>query len=205
MEGSLSVLLVVLVRAVIGGTNRSVLPDDTEPLGSCVPNILEGLLLSAGNLPARVLDLRRVATEIAEKVAAGLPELEHLLQLRLKEHPELMAVAVSLPRPPENATVIYRAADNNIRVHRLSNLSSSVDTTWRNLLDADWDQSYKASDTSQLWTPPFLDCLTRKWLFGYSVSLQRYVYFRGSARPGSAVNGVWVQMMSLFMHSDDII
>jgi hypothetical protein len=150
------------------------LPDDTEPLGSCVPSILEGVLLSAGNLPARVLNLKRVAMEVAQKMAAGVSEVERLLELKLKQYPELTAIAVSLPRPPENSAVFYRAGDDNVQVHRLTNLSSLVDAAWRNLLDADWNQSYKASEISELWTPPFLDCLTRKWLFGYSVSLHRY-------------------------------
>ncbi|XP_023712991.2 probable G-protein coupled receptor 158 [Cryptotermes secundus] len=173
MKASLLVLLLVAVRAVIGGTNRSLLPDDTELLGSCVPTVLEGVLLSAGNLPDRVVNLKPVAMQAAQEVAGGVRDVERLLMLKLKEHRVLTAIAVSLSRPPENATVIYRSGDDSTRVHRLSNLSSLVDTTWRTVLDADWNQSSKASDVTELWTPPFLDCLTRKWLFGYSVSLHR--------------------------------
>jgi hypothetical protein len=169
MKGSLLLLLLVAVRAVIGGTNRSLLPDDT-----CVPTVLEGVLLSAGNLPDRLLNLKPVAMQAAQDVTGGVRDLEQLLKLKLRDHHVLMAIAVSLSRPPENATVVYRSADERIQVHRLNNLSSLVDKTWRNVLDADWNQSSKASDTSELWTPPFLDCLTRKWLFGYSVSLHRY-------------------------------
>lgn len=174
MKASLLVLLLVAVRAVIGGTNRSLLPDDTELPGSCVPTVLEGVLLSAGNLPDRVLNLKPVAMQAAQEVAGGVRDVERLLKLKLKEHRVLTAIAVSLSRPPENATVVYRSGDDRTQVHRLTNLSSLVDTTWRNVLDADWNQSSKASNISELWTPPFLDCLTRKWLFGYSVSLHRY-------------------------------
>jgi hypothetical protein len=172
MRASLLVLLVVAVRAVVGGTNRSLLPDDTEPLGSCVPTILEGVLLSADNLPNWVFSLKRIAMEAAKRVEGGAPEEEQLLRI-LEEQPELTAIAVSLSRPPEYAAVVYRVGDQKTQVHQLNNLSV-VDKTWRRLLDAGWNQSYKNSNITSLWTPLFLDCLSQKWLFGYTVSLHRY-------------------------------
>ncbi|XP_021920133.1 probable G-protein coupled receptor 158 isoform X3 [Zootermopsis nevadensis] len=167
MRASLLVLLLVAVRAVVGGTNRSLVPDDTEQLGSCVPNILEGVLGSAINLPGWVFSLKRIAME----VVLGSSEVEHLLRT-LGEHPELSAIAVSSPRPPVYAAVVYRVGDQKMQVHQLSNVSA-VDKAWRRLLDADWNHSYKASNITDLWTPLFFDCLTQKWLFGYTVSLRR--------------------------------
>jgi hypothetical protein len=173
MTVSLLVLLLVAVCSAVGGTNRSLLPDDTEPLSICVPNILEGVLLPASNLPDWVFSLKRIAVEVVQGATGGAPEVQQLLGT-LKDHPEVTAIAVSLPRPSEYAAVVYRAADQKIRVHQLSNLSSVVDTTWRSVLDADWNQGHKVSDISELWTPLFLDCLTQKWLFGYTVALHRY-------------------------------
>jgi hypothetical protein len=167
MRASLLVLLVA-VRAVVGGTNRSLVPDGTETHGSCVPSILESVLLSADSLPEWVLSLKRIAME----VTGGAPKTEQLLRT-LKEHPELTAIAVSLSRPPEYAAVVYRLGDQKIQSHQLSNFSV-LDRTWRRLLDADWNQNHKVSDVTGFWTPLFLDCLTQKWLFGYTVSSHRY-------------------------------
>ncbi|KAJ9588370.1 hypothetical protein L9F63_018296 [Diploptera punctata] len=171
MKASLSVLLLVAVRAVLAGTNnRSSIPDDVEPLGSCVPNILEGVVLSPDNMPEAVLELKKVAVEAAEELAqlkGGAPGLDQLSN-KLKQHTELSAIAVSMSSSPGYAFVIYRHTDDDIKVHRLSNQSSPVDTTWRTFLDAERNQSSKATS---YWSPPFLDCLTGKWLFGYSVSI----------------------------------
>jgi hypothetical protein len=173
MTASLLLLLLVAVRVVVGATNRSLLPDETEPVASCVPHILEGVLISTHNLPDWMLKLKRLAMEAAQGVAGGAPD-EERLRRTLKDHPEVTAIAVSLSRPPGHAAVLYRTGDDSLQVHQLTNLSSFVDTTWRSVLDAGRNQSYKPSDISELWTPPFLDCLTTKWLFGYSVSLHRY-------------------------------
>ena len=170
MRASLLVLLLVAVRAVVGDTNRSSLPDDLEPLGSCVPNILEGVVLSSDNMPEPVLEMKKVAVEAAEQFAqleGGAPDLERLSN-KLKEHPDLSAIAVSMSSSPGYAFVIYRHSDDRIRVHRLNNQSSLVDTSWRIFLDAERNQSSKATS---YWSPPFLDCLTGTWLFGYSVSI----------------------------------
>jgi len=173
MRTSLLLLLLVAVRAVVGASNRSLLPNDTELVATCVPSILDGVLLSPHNMPDWMLKLKQVAEEAARGVARGAFE-EELLRRKLKEHPEIRAIAVSLSRPPGHAVVIYRTGDESVLVHQLTNLSSLVDTTWRSVLDTSWNQSYKASDNSEGWTPPFLDCLTAKWLFGYSVSFHRY-------------------------------
>lgn len=172
MRASLLLLLLVAVRAVVGATNRSLLPDDTELVASCVPTILQGVLVSTHNLPEWMLKLKVVAMDATKFVAGRAPE-EELLRRKLNEHPNITAIAVSLSLPPGPAAVVYRTGDKSIQVHQLSNLSSLLDTTWRSVLDADWNQSYKAYDNSEIWTPPFLDCLTAKWLFGYSVSLHR--------------------------------
>jgi hypothetical protein len=172
MTASLLVLLLVAVRAVVGGTNVTSLPDDTEPLGSCVPSILEGVLLSANNLPDWVINLKQVAMETAQGMAGGAPEDNQLLGT-LKKHPQLAAIAASLPRLSGYAAVVYRSSEGKLLVHRLTN-SSLVDTAWRSLLDVVRNQSYHTSGTSEMWTPLFLDCLTRNWLFGYSTSLNGY-------------------------------
>jgi hypothetical protein len=116
--------------------------------------------------------LKQVAVEAARGAARGAFE-EEPLRRKLKEHPEITAIAVSLSRPPGHAAVVYRIGDESVLVHQLTNLSSLVDKTWRSVLDPSWNQSDKASDISEGWTPPFLDCLTAKWLFGYSVSIHR--------------------------------
>ena len=165
MRASLLVLLLVAVRAVVGGSNRSALPDD-----SCVPNILEGVVLSPDSMPEPVLVMKTVAVEAAEQFAqleGGAPDLERLSN-KLKEHPGISAIAVSMTSSPGHAFVIYRQNDEWIRIHRLNNGSSVVDTTWRIFLDAERNQSSKATS---YWSPPFLDCLTGQWLFGYSVSI----------------------------------
>lgn len=172
MRTSLLLLLLVAVCAVVGATNRSWLPDDTEMTASCVPSVLEGVLVSAHNLPDWILKTKRVAMEAAQGVAGGAPEEERLLRT-LREHPEITAIAVCLSRPPGYAAVVYRTGEGSIQVHQLNNMTSLLDATWRSVLDAGWNQSYKSSETSELWTPPFLDCLTMKWLFGYSVLLHR--------------------------------
>jgi hypothetical protein len=173
MRTPLLLLLLVAVRAVVGASNRSLLPDDTELVATCVPSILDGVLLSAHNKPDWMLKLKQVAMDAARGVARGAFE-EEPLRRKLKEHPEITAIAVSLSRPPGHAAVVYRTNDESVLVHHLTNLSSLVDTTWRSVLDTSWNQSYMASDMSEGWTPLFLDCLTAKWLFGYSVSLHRY-------------------------------
>jgi hypothetical protein len=172
MRTSLLLLLLVAVRAVVGASNRSLLPNETEPVATCVPSILDGVLLSA-HMPDWMLKLKQVATEVARGVAGGAFG-EETLRRKLKDHPEITAIAVSSSRPPGHAAVVYRIGDENVRVHQLTNPSSLVDTTWLSVLDSSWNQSYKASDNSEGWTPPFLDCLTAKWLFGYSVSFNRY-------------------------------
>jgi hypothetical protein len=172
MRTSLLLLLLVAVRAVVGASNRSFLPNDNELVATCVPSILDGVLVSAQNMPDWMLKLKQVAVEAARGVARGAFEEE--LRRKLKEHPKITAIAVSLSRPPVHAAVVYRTSDESVLVHQLTNLSSLVDTTWRSVLDTSWNQSYKAADISEGWTPPFLDCLTAKWLFGYSVSLHRY-------------------------------
>jgi len=173
MRTPLLLLLLVAVRAVVGASNRSLLPDDTELVSTCVPSILDGVLLSAHNMPDWMLKLKQVAMEAARGVAREAFE-EEPLRRKLKEHPEIRAIAVSLSRPPGHAAVVYRTSDESVLVHHLTDLSSLVDTTWRSVLDTSWNQSYKASDISEGWTPLFLDCLTAKWLFGYSVSFHRY-------------------------------
>jgi hypothetical protein len=173
MRTSLLLLLLVAVRAVVGASNRSFLPNDTElVVATCVPSILDGVLVSA-HMPDWMLKLKQVAVEAAEGLARGAFE-EEPLRRKLKEHPKITAIAFSLSRPPVHAAVVYRTSDESVLVHQLTNLSSLVDTTWRSVLDTSWNQSYKASDISEGWTPPFLDCLTAKWLFGYSVSFYRY-------------------------------
>ena len=173
MRTPLLLLLLVAVHAVVGASNRSLMPDDTELVATCVPSILDGVLLSAHNMPDWMLKLKQVAMEAARGVTRGAFE-EEPLRRKLKEHPEITAIAVSLSRPPGHAAVVYRTSDESVLVHQLTNLSSLVDTTWRSVLDTSWNQSYKASDISEGWTPLFLDCLTAKWLFGYSVSFHRY-------------------------------
>lgn len=172
MRTSLLLLLLVAVRAVVGASNRSLLPDDTELVATCVPSIVDGVLPSEHNMPGWMLKLKEVATETAQVEARGDHE-EESLRRKLKEHPKITAIAVSLSRPPGHAAVVYRTSDESVLVHQLTNLSSLVDTTWRSVLDTSWNQSYKASDISDGWTPPFLDCLTAKWLFGYSASFHR--------------------------------
>jgi trans-aconitate methyltransferase len=172
MRTSLLLLLLVAVRAVVGASNRSWLPDDTELVATCVPRILDGVLLSA-HMPDWMLKLKQVAKEAPWGLEGGAPD-EESLRRKLKEHPQITAIAVSLSRPPGHAAVVYRTSDESVLVHQLTNLSSLVDTTWRSVLDTSWNQSYKASNNSEGWTPPFLDCLTAKWLFGYSVSFHRY-------------------------------
>ena len=164
-------LLLVAVRAVVGASNRSVLPDDTELVATCVPSILEGVHFSSHNLPDWMLKLKQVAMEAARLVAVG-PTDEELLR-KMKEHPQITAIAVSLSRP-EDVAVVYRTGEESVLLHQLTNQSSLVDATWRSVLDSSRNQSYKTSDYSEGWTPPFLDCLTAKWLFGYSVLFHRY-------------------------------
>jgi hypothetical protein len=171
MRTSLLLLLLVAVRAVVGASNRS-LPNGADLVATCVPSILDGVLLSAHNMPDWMLKLKQVAAEAARGVARGAFE-EEPLRRKLKEHPEITAIAVSLSRPSGHTAVIYRTGDESVLVHQLTNLSSLVDTTWRSVLDTSWNQSYKASDISEGWTPLFLDCLTTKWLFGYYVSFHR--------------------------------
>jgi len=176
MRTSLLLLLLVAVRTVVGTSNRSFLPHDTELVATCVPSILNGVLVSAHNMPDWMLKLKQVAEEAAGEVVGEAFEEESLEQLRrkLKEHPKITAIAVSLSGPPVHADVVYRTSDERVLVHQLTNLSSLVDKTWRSVLHTSWNQSYKGSDISGGWTPLFLDCLTAKWLFGYSVSFQRY-------------------------------
>jgi hypothetical protein len=169
MRTSLLLLLLVAVRTVVGTSNRSFLPNDAELVATCVPSILDGVLVSAHNMPDWMLKLKQVAVEASRVVARGAFG-EEPLRRKLKEHPKITAIAVSLSGPPVYADVVYRTSDESVLVHQLTNLSSLVDTTWRSVLDT----SYNASDISEGWTPPFLDCLTAKWLFGYSVSFHRY-------------------------------
>lgn len=160
-------LLLVAVRAVVGASNRSLLRDDTELVATCVPSI------PAHYMPDWMLKLKPFTKETAQGVASGAFE-EEPLRSTLKEHSIITAIAVSLSRPTGHAAVVYRTSNESVLVHYLTNLSSLVDTTWRTVLDPSWNQSYKASNNSEGWTPLFLDCLTAKWLFGYSASFGRY-------------------------------